>query len=448
VDMLDTGVDIREVVNLVFAKPVYSYVKFWQMIGRGTRVLEADPARRKPWCPEKDRFLIIDCWGNFDYFQMHPKGREPGQQVPMPVRLFRARLDKLELALLKAGAATAERDAVISDLRAELAALPSNNVVVLEHQADLAQVRDDAFWTRLKDKDLAFLRRTIAPILRAKSDAEFKALRFETDVVELSTALLAGNQGAVDALRETIVEQVSELPLSVNLVAKERDLIAEVLGEAWWRTLTDAKLRDLAARLAPLMRFRQQRRDAMLALNLADITAVHERISTGPDGRDLPIATYRERVEQTVRRLLAENPVLQRLQTGAPVSETDLKELAELLRRQDPTIDEERLRKVYDVRTASFLQLVRHILGLEPLERWSTKVTREFEHFIADHTTYSALQIRFLQTLRTFLLQRGHVERKDLVDAPFTQLHPQGIRGVFPTKEIEEVLTFADGLVA
>ena len=83
VDMLDTGVDIREVVNLVFAKPVYSYVKFWQMIGRGTRVLLDDPAKRKPWCPEKDRFLIIDCWGNFDFFKMDPKGREPGTLIPM-----------------------------------------------------------------------------------------------------------------------------------------------------------------------------------------------------------------------------------------------------------------------------------------------------------------------------------------------------------------------------
>ena len=66
--MLDTGVDIHEVVNLVFAKPVYSYVKFWQMIGRGTRVLDPDPSKRKPWCPEKAKFLIIDCWGNFEFF--------------------------------------------------------------------------------------------------------------------------------------------------------------------------------------------------------------------------------------------------------------------------------------------------------------------------------------------------------------------------------------------
>src|SRR5205823_3469326 len=203
VDMLDTGVDIREVVNLVLAKPVYSYVKFWQMIGRGTRVLEIDRALRKPWCPEKDRFLIIDCWGNFDYFGMHPRGREPGEQVPMPVRLFRARLDQLEAALRAEVVEVV--DVVKGDLRADLAALPANNVVVLERQADLARVRETAYWTRLAARELGFLRQTIAPILRAKSDADFKALRFETDVVELSAALLAGNREAVDAVRETIV---------------------------------------------------------------------------------------------------------------------------------------------------------------------------------------------------------------------------------------------------
>jgi type I restriction enzyme R subunit len=443
VDMLDTGVDIREVVNLVFAKPVYSYVKFWQMIGRGTRVL--DPGQLKPWCPAKDRFLIMDCWGNFDYFEMHPKGREPGEQVPMPVRLFRARLDKLEVALARS-AEVAER--VVTDLRSDIAALPANNVVVLERQAELAAVRADGFWTRLAADDIAYLRRTIAPILRAQSDADFRALRFETDVVEYGTALLTGNRDAMDAVRESIIEQVSELPLGVNLVAKEQALIEAVLGPTWWDTADDARLGDLVSRLAPLMHFRRQRAEPMLALNLADITAVHERVVVGADGRDMPITAYRQRVEEAVRALLAENPVLQRLQAGDAVSEADLRALAELLRRQDPQIDEEKLRKVYDVRTASFVQLIRHALGVEPLERWSTAVTRRFDEFIAQHTTYSATQIRFLQTLRTFVIQRGKVERRDLVDSPFTQLHPQGIRGVFPPQEIEAVLGFAESLVA
>jgi type I restriction enzyme R subunit len=447
VDMLDTGVDIREVVNLVFAKPVYSYVKFWQMIGRGTRVLDENRTLRKPWCPEKDKFLIIDCWGNFEYFQMHPRGREPGEQVPMPVRLFRARLAKLEVALARNAHAVIEQ--VKRDLRADIAALPANNVVVLENQAHLAVVQSNAFWTHLGRDDMRFLRGTIAPILRAKSDADFKALRFETDVLELGAALLSGNREAAQALRETVVEQVAELPLGVNLVAAERELIDGVQGDDWWAAVDDAKLGDLVVRLGPLMRFRQQRPDPILALNLADLAAVRERIIVGPDGRDMPIAAYKERVEQAVRALVGENPVLQRLQMGAPVSEADLHGLAELLRRQDPGVDEERLRKAYDVRTASFIELIRHVLGVgTPLERRSTYVTRRFEDFIATHTTYTALQIRFLQTLRTFILQRGRLERRDLLEAPFTQLHPQGARGVFTPAEIEELVSFTQDLVA
>jgi type I restriction enzyme R subunit len=446
VDMLDTGVDIREVVNLVFAKPVYSYVKFWQMIGRGTRVLETDPSLRKPWCPEKDRFLIIDCWANFEYFEMNPRGREPGQQVPMPVRLFRARLDQLEMALARLAAEIGE--ALKADLRADLAALPANNVVVLEHQAELTRVRDEGFWARLGRDELRFLRGTIAPLLRAKSDADFKALRLETDVVELGTALLAGNRDAADTLRDAVIEQVEELPLGVNLVARERELIEAVLTPAWWAAVDDPGLRRLVTRLGPLMKFRQERRDPMLSLHLADVTAIRERIVTGPDGRDMPIAAYRQRVEEAIRALVAGNPVLQRIQAGTEVSEADLRELAELLRRQDPGIDEERLRRVYDVRSAGFVRLLRHVLGVEPLERWSTYVSRKFEEYIAAHSNYSVLQIRFLQTLRTFILQRGRVERPDLLEAPFTQLHPQGVRGVFRPQDIEEILGLAGELVA
>ena len=99
VDMLDTGIDIPELVNLVFAKPVFSYTKFWQMIGRGTRVLT--PQQRRSWCHEKDKFLIIDCWDNFEYFKLNPQGKESNTQVALPVRLFRMRLNKLQIALEK-----------------------------------------------------------------------------------------------------------------------------------------------------------------------------------------------------------------------------------------------------------------------------------------------------------------------------------------------------------
>jgi len=440
VDMLDTGVDVHEVVNLVFAKPVYSYVKFWQMIGRGTRVLEHDPTRRKPWCPEKDKFLIIDCWGNFAFFKMKPKGREPGQQESLPVRLFKARLDKLEVALGVARFDVVE--AVKADLRRDLNALPKNNVIVSDKEAELAVVEPDQFWDQLKAKDLAFLRSEIASILRARSDADFKAMRFETEVVELGTALLSENMDAFEAIKESILAQVSELPLTVNMVAKERDLIEEVQQAHWWATATEEKLRSLYERLAPLMRFRQRRRDPMMLLDIADLTAVKEWIEFGPEQERMSTSVYREKVEAYIRGLVAENRVLRKLQEGDEIAESEIRDLARLLEAQSLHITEERLRKVYDHKTARFIQFIRHILGLERLESWPETVTRAFDEFIARHTTFSALQIRFLRTLRTFILQTGKVERENLIAQPFTNLHPQGIRGLFEPSQIQEIMTF------
>jgi hypothetical protein len=139
VDMLDTGIDVREIVNLVFAKPVFSYTKFWQMIGRGTRLLESN--KIKPWCPKKDVFQIIDCWDNFEYFKVTPKGKEPKPQIPLPVRFAGIRIDKVEAALALGQTSIAEKE--IGVLRAQIAALPARSVAIMEAKEQLAKVPDD-----------------------------------------------------------------------------------------------------------------------------------------------------------------------------------------------------------------------------------------------------------------------------------------------------------------
>ncbi len=444
VDMLDTGPVIPEVVNLVFAKPVYSYTKFWQMIGRGTRVI--DPAKAKPWCPDKDRFLIIDCWGNFDFFQMHPKGKEPGEQVPLPVRLFRARLDLLEAAM--AAIRPDAVDVAVRGMRADLDALPPNNAVVAEASATLARVQEPGFWSHLGPAEIGLLRSVVAPVLRVRTGVESKGMRFEIEVVDLTTALVVDNVDAVETLRESVVGQVSELPLSVNVVAAQSALITAVQQSSWWDEPTPAALAGLAARLGPLMRFRQQPRDPMMSLDLADLTVVKEAVDFGPEHEGMTTAAYRARVEAYVRALVEENEVMRRISEGQEPGEAEIQALAELLASQDPAITEEVLRKVYDVRSARLVRLLRHVLGLEHIATWPEAVTAAFDEFIAAHTTLTELQIRFLQTLRTFLLQNRRLARKDLVDAPFTQLHPSGIRGVFRGVELAEVLELAEGLVA
>jgi len=445
VDMLDTGIDIREVVNLVFAKPVYSYVKFWQMIGRGTRVLLDDPVQRKPWCPEKDRFLIIDCWGNFDYFDMHPAGREPQVAVSAPVRLFRARIDQLEAALSVDDEDLVEM--VKTDLRGDLAALPERNIIVQQASTDLAHVHTDEFWKRMDRDDIAFLRTTVAPVLRVQASTDLKSLRFEIDVAEYSTSRLAAEEDRADAIRESIRSQIDELPITVNVVNREHGLIEAALDEAWWIDPSDVDLHNLARRLAPLMKHRTIGPRPWMELNLKDLTVIKEKIDLGGDLGRLSIAAYRERIESFIRDLVDENPVLRKLQHGEELSGDEFHELAELLESSELQVTEERLQQIYDNRTAHFLQLIRHVLGLEHVVSWEESVSERFDAFIAAHTDLSSRQILFLRTLRTFILQRRHLEKGDLVDEPFTRLHPSGIQGLFTNVEIDEILALSRELV-
>jgi len=377
---------------------------------------------------------------------MNPQGKEPGAQVPLPVRLFRARLDELEAALASGDAELAAL--VKADLRRDLADLPKSNVVVLDAAPALAEAGKDAFWNALSPREIGFLRQTVAPVLRARSAADSKGMRFEAEMVEGSTALLRGEVEKLEAIQESLVAQVAELPLTLGVVAREKDFIEEVLGSRWWVELTRAKLRELAEQLGPLMRYRQLRTDGMVHLDIADLTVIKETIEFGPSHERLTTRAYRERLEEAVRNLLAVNPVLQKLHAGQDVTDAEIEELATLLRSRDPFVTEELLRRVYDHRSARFVQFIKHILGLERLESWSETVTREFDEFIAAHNTFSAMQVRFLQTLRTFILQNRRIEKQNLVEAPFTRIHPDGIRGVFRPSEIEEILTFSRTLVA
>lgn len=444
VDMLDTGVDVPEVVNLVFAKPVFSYTKFWQMIGRGTRVL--DPKKLKPWCPAKQKFLIIDCWGNFDFFKMNPKGREPGEQVALPVRLFQARLDELGAALAQ-GRADVVAFAV-ADVRADLATLPGNNAVVAEARPILAPLADETYWQNLTAAKIGLLRTSVAPVLRARPGVDSKGMRFETESVELITALLAGQKAQVDALRASLVEQVSELPLTVNTVAAEKTTIDAAMSAGWWASAGPAEVRELASRLGPLMKHRQPPREPMMKLDLADVRVIKEKVDFGPEHEGLTTSGYRARIEAEVRALVDGHPVMARIAAGDEPTDAEMDELAHILRGLDPTITADVLRSVYDLRSARLIRLLRHVLGLEALPTWPEAVTAAFDGFIAHHTTLTDLQLRFLATLRTFVLQNRRVERKDLVDAPFTQLHPRGVRGVFSGADLEAVVELAEGLIA
>lgn len=464
VGMLDTGIDILEIVNLVFAKPVFSYTRFWQMIGRGTRLLDRD--KLKSWCPDKDRFLIMDCWENVDYFKLKPKGREPKAQIPLPVRLFRLRLEKLEWAMQYHHADIVQSETKL--LRGMIQLLPQNSIVVLDAAKTLESVRNESFWSNLNETNLGFLKNQIAPILRSVSDVDFGEMLFVKDVVEYSLAKLKTDDKNVAilrgesidpkevekddkkriALREGLIEEISQLQMTVNLVAQKSALIRKAKTDYFWDNSDNATFDTTGDELAPLMEYRQKLGKNFVTLNIRDTIEKKEMVEFGAHHEMVTISRYKEMLAQKIAELETHNDTIKRLKQGEMVTEDDVKQLSVLLEKQSPHVTEKILQKVFDNRKAKFIQFIRHLLGLTELLPFTDLVNQNFDRFVANHTDFTALQLQFLDILRGYIIERGGVSKKDLIQAPFTHIHKDGILGMFTPRQIEEVVTFAEALAA
>ncbi|MEZ8801563.1 DEAD/DEAH box helicase family protein [Vibrio splendidus] len=446
VDMLDTGIDVRELVNLVFAKPIYSYTKFWQMIGRGTRLLE--PNKIKPWCTEKDAFLIIDCWDNFEYFKLQPKGKEIKFQLPLPVKLVGLRIDKIEKAI-----DIGEQDVALREskkLQQQIEQLPNSSVIIKEASALLDKLTEHGFWESLDHQKLEFLRTDIKPLFRTVSNTDFKEMRFERDLLEYSLAALNEEKEKALVLKAGIIEQVSELPLTVPFVKLEETLVRNAQSNHYWTNISENDLDHLCSKLGPLMKFREQQHDgkSQVHLNLVDSLHKKEMVEFGPQHEAVSISRYKEMVEELILELTKNNPILQKIQAGRDIGGDEVILLADILHAEHPHITEDLLRQVYKNKKAQFIQFIRHILGVEVLDSFPETVGKGFEQFIQTHTTLTSRQLEFLSLLKNVIIEREKIEKKDLISTPFTVIHPQGIRGVFSPNEINDILQLTEQLAA
>ncbi|MBA7582327.1 hypothetical protein ES708_24255 [subsurface metagenome] len=381
------------------------------MIGRGTRVL--DENKLKPWCLKKNKFLIIDMWENFEYFKETPKAREVKGQKALPVRLFEARLDELS-ASMEVNNIDA-KNSVIRHLRDEIAELPQNSVIVLEAHSDLAPVIEEGYWEFITEDKIDDLRRVIAPVMRAKSQGDFKSMRFEINVVDMATAHLRQELEKYETIRDAVIEQIDELPMSINIVRKEREYIETVLQANWWHRFTYNDLEELVARLGPLMRYKGEEKPGEEKLNICDKVIEKKYIEFGPEHERMTVKKYRDKIEAIVKEMVGSNFVLQKLQMGREITKQEVEQLANILESRDPCVTEELLQKVYDNKRAKFIQFIKHMYGQEQLKSFTEEISEAFASFIAEHNTYSEQQIQFILTLQTFILRKGTIDKKVLV---------------------------------
>lgn len=448
VDMLDTGVDVPEIMNLAFMKPVGSQIKFWQMIGRGTRPLEA--CTHPDWLPEKkkDNFLIVDFWENFAHFSMMPKEENGARQIPVLVTIFNTRLSKLEI-LASGGEGEEEARRVVQLLRADIARIPVDSFTVKKNLKDIRDVWTDDFWQYLTPQKIELLRMKVAPLLRFVPDVNLDEGFFNSKMERVGLALLQKKDMAV--LIASIREDVSLLPSNIAQV-QEKMLIKEaVLGNKFWETATLKKIDESRAALAPLMKYKREKPSIVIELGLDDVIDSRKWVVVRKEGQKIMVEEYRKKVEEKIEQLAAQHPTIKRLQQGEAVKMEDLLQLEQTLETELNTdelnLNEDNMLKAFGVRVGSLTDFLKHVLNLEALPSYEQIVRKAFDAFILKHN-YNADQTRFLRTVQNVFLQKRKLEEADLYEAPFTNFGNNAVEKYFTQDEIEEMIELTKRLAA
>lgn len=439
VDMLDTGVDVPTVVNLGLLKPVFSKIKFWQMIGRGTRRVDT-PEAAKPWCSvgAKDAFRVLDFWENFERFQLNPEGVEPSSSTPVAVRLFRL----LCQAARAAGAAARAdlRDEFIGEIREMIARLPVESAGVREERKLLEDVGRDSFWVTLTAEKFQVLSLRVAPLMRFLADADLARLSFDAKCLDFVLAALAVDKDAIGAAAEKIRDDIIRLPPEQADVKPHVALITRAHQTGWTDELTVDDVLRLRALLGPLMHFKQPEPVHIITLDIDDVFQEQRWIAAGPEGTEFETGEYRDCAIARIKELGKSVPALQKLLLGEELVDSDVASIETALNQPELYIRAETLQQAFRAPHAGLLALLRHALGLAPLETRETAVRQAIEAFTADRGYLAVEELLFVRLFTRRLIDAGRVSRADLFEEPFVRL---GAEPPLDEEDIDSLLGIA-----
>ncbi len=455
VDMLDTGIDVPEVVNLVFFKMVRSKTKFWQMVGRGTRLCPGlfGPGRNKEF------FFIFDFCQNLEFFNQNPATTDGALGESLGGRLFNARLDLIaELdrripgdpevtpgpgfadppaPFAHAGAPTPEQAEALRRLRAdtaerlrlEVAAMPVENFIVRPHRRMVETYGQPGSWAAPGAEALDRLR-PLAGLPSGHADGEPEARQFDLLILRTQLALLTADR-AFTACRRRIVEIAGLLEelANVPMVAAHLPFIQEIQSDDWWQDATAPMLETIRRRLRDLVKLIEVKKRPIIYTDFADEIGAGREIALS----GVPVGTDMDEFRKKVRSFLRahqDHIAIAKLRRNEPLTPTDLAELERMLIAEgaDPgSLDR--------IRAGGGLGLfVRSLVGLD---REAAK--RAFAAFEAGRNL-TANQIEFLTLIIDHLTERGVMEPSALYESPFTDLNPLGVNGVFGADRAAEVI--------
>ena len=405
VDMLDTGVDVPSILNLVFFKRVKSKIKFMQMIGRGTRL-----------CPgvfgdkDKEKFYIFDWCNNFEYFSVHSDGAEPVIVKSLTERLFSLRLD-IALALQSAEHQEREEDKKLHDelkeiLHAQVDSLSMARIDVREKIESIEPYRNKESWVCLSEVDVAKLK-NIASLLPRPNENE-AAKKFDVLMLHLQLEKVDSTVNADKAKVSVMtLAKLLEEKATIPLVRTRLNTIREVQAVEFWETSTIDRLERVRKELRDLIQLLEgNRNDKKFIIDIEDTT------SSDADAARVQLrATYKQRVIEYLANNTG-NPTLAKIQNFEQLTTSDINELQRVFWEELGTREEYNemtLGKRYNNNVAAFIRVINGIDRKKALEKYA--------EFIKG-TDLNSEQEQYLKNILDYISVNGDIQLSDFMEYP------------------------------
>jgi type I restriction enzyme R subunit len=438
VDMLDTGIDIPEIVNLVFFKILRSKTKFFQMIGRGTRL------RPNLFGPGEDKkfFYIFDFCENLEFFKQETKGVEGSTQVTLATKIFRSRVELLE-NFRRAGSvdqSLRELDVELSEtLRQQIETMNVDNFIVRPHRAIVEKFREQAVWEELSPDEFEELDFVLAGLPTEMDPEDETAKRFDLIMLKLQLATL-NKSSLFTKLRDQVKEVANRLEekRTIPMVNDQLDLILDLQQDEYWADITLPMLEDIRKRLRDLVKFIDKKQRKLIYTDFEDELG---QIFIG-EYVDPPSAVNIVQYKKKVMNFLKEHEnhiALQKLKRNIPVTGNDIGELERILFQSDGIGTQEDFEKAYGKQEQLGL-FIRKLIGLD-----KQAAKRAFRDYL-ESKTLSANQIRFIDLIIDYLTQNGVMDPSLLYEAPFTDYSSTGLDGMFTDSDASGIVSILNSI--
>lgn len=434
VDMLDTGIDVPEVLNLVFFKLVRSRTKFNQMIGRGTRLCENLLAPGE----NKKGFLVFDYCQNFEFFAQRPEGYEAGDQDSLSQTIFKTRLSLAHLLnrpeYSEPVGIVALRDSLLDTLHETVDKMNPDGFQVRPYRRLVDKYQDRARWDHLNAEDVSDISKQLSGLPSDLPKEEELSKRFDLLLLRTQLSVLEKSP-EFERFRERIKEIAGALEgkASIPMVANHLDLIQEVRTDAFWEAITLPILEEVRKKLRELVIFLDKKSQPTVFVNFTDTMGEEREHPDFPFNGMGSLQQYKKKVEHFIRSL-ENNMVVHKLRTNKPITRADIEELESILFKSPDVESKEKFVKVFG-QGKSLGEFIRSLVGLD---RCAAK--EAFGEFVGD-TRLNGPQITFINQVVEYLTQNGVMNPEKLYEEPFSSLHDQGVEGLFDENDTNKIIS-------